>query len=186
MNQLPPLQFSPIFQSYRWGGRRLADWFPGVPASGPVAEAWLVSDEEKHPSRVVGGPLDGCTLAELIQRFGPRLLGKSRLSLGRFPLLLKFLDAHEVLSIQVHPNDEQAARMRPGTRGKTEGWLILQAEPGCKLYAGLRREIDRRALEQSLAADRVPELLHVFEPKEGDAVFVPAGAVHAIGAGLLL
>jgi mannose-6-phosphate isomerase len=186
MNNLPPLQFAPIFQSYPWGGRRFADWFPNAPANGPVAEAWLVSDEEKHPSRVAGGPLDGMTLAELIQRFGPRLLGKSRLSGGRFPLLLKFLDAREVLSIQVHPNDEQAARMRPGTRGKTEGWAILQAEPGSTLYAGLRRGIDRHALEQSLAAGRTPELLHAFEPKAGDAVFVPAGAVHAIGAGLML
>jgi mannose-6-phosphate isomerase len=186
MNRLPPLQFAPVFQTYPWGGRRLADWFPTAPPNGPVAEAWLISDEEKHPGRVAGGPLDDCTLAELIQRFGPQLLGQSRLSGGRFPLLLKLLDARELLSIQVHPNDEQAARMRPGTRGKTEAWVILKAEPGSTLYAGLRRGIDRRALEQSLAADRVPELMHVLEPKAGDGVFVPAGAVHAIGAGLML
>jgi mannose-6-phosphate isomerase len=186
MNTLPPLQFAPIFQSYPWGGRQLADWYPSAPASGPVAEAWLVSDEEKHPSRVAGGPLDGITLAELIQRFGPRLLGRARRPGGRFPLLLKFLDAREVLSVQVHPNDEQAARLRPGTLGKTEAWVILHAEPASILYVGLKPGSDRSALEQALAAGRVPDLLHTFEPNAGDGVFVPAGTVHAIGAGLML
>ena len=103
MASLPPLQFAPIFKPYPWGGRRLTDWFPSAPESGPVAEAWLVSDEEKNPSSVAGGPLDGQTLTELIARYGPRLVGRGTFRGDRFPLLLKCLDAREVLSVQVHP-----------------------------------------------------------------------------------
>ena len=135
---IPPLKFAPIFQPYPWGGRRLAGWFAGAPESGPLAEAWIVSAEDKHPSRIMGGPFDGLTIAELIQRFGSRLIGSAECPNGRFPLLLKFLDARELLSVQVHPTDEQAARLRPGTAGKTEAWVILHAEPGSKLYVGLK------------------------------------------------
>lgn len=186
MKLIPPLQFSPIFQSYPWGGRRLANWFADAPASGPVAEAWIVSAEEKNPSRVKGGPLSGLTIAELIHRFGSRLIGRAKFPDGRFPILLKFLDAQEVLSVQVHPTDEQARRLRPGTAGKTEAWVILQAEPGSKLYVGLKPGVDRQRLEQAIHDEQVPELLHQFEPRRGDVVFVPAGTIHAIGAGLLL
>lgn len=186
MRSIPPLRFTPIFQPYPWGGRRLANWLTGAPASGPIAEAWIVSAEEKHPSRVEGGPLNGLTIADLIERFGSSLTGRAKCPSGRFPLLLKFLDARELLSVQVHPNDEQAEQLRPGTVGKTEAWVILQAAPGSKLYAGLKPGIDRRALEDAIRAERLPEVLHAFGPRPGDVVFVPAGTVHAIGAGLLL
>src|SRR5262245_32692878 len=96
---LPPLQFEPVFQQYLWGGRRLAEGFPQAPAEGPIAEAWLVSDEVKNPSRVLGGPYAGRTLRQMMDEFGPQLLGRAHRPYQRFPLLLKLLDAREPLSV---------------------------------------------------------------------------------------
>ncbi len=156
------------------------------PATGPIAEAWIVSDEQKSPSRVAGGPLAGLTLADLVHRFGSRLTGNARCPGGHFPLLLKFLDARETLSVQVHPTDEQAERLRPGTLGKTEAWVILDAEPGSKLYFGLQPGTDRNALKRAIRDEQTPEVMQTIEPRRGDVIFVPAGTVHAIGAGLML
>ena len=125
MDDLPlyPLRFAPIFKSYLWGGRALADWFPSALANEPLAEAWLVSDEAANPSRVLDGPLAGRSLRELMASAGPRLLGATCPSDGRFPLLLKFLDAAAALSVQVHPTDEQAARINPhGAARPKPGW----------------------------------------------------------------
>jgi mannose-6-phosphate isomerase len=180
---LSPLQFEPIFQQYLWGGRRLVEWFPQAPAEGPVAEAWLISDEAKFPSRVAAGPHAGRTLRELTAEFGPRLLGSRYRPGEHFPLLLKLLDAREPLSVQVHPND---ARAGPGQRGKTEAWIVLRAEPGARIYAGLRAGAGERALRDAIEAKCVAEVLHSFEPQAGDCVFLPAGTVHALGAGLLV
>jgi mannose-6-phosphate isomerase len=105
---------------------------------------------------------------------------------GRFPLLLKFLDTQAALSVQVHPNDEQAAMHQAKGQGKTEAWVILRAEPGAQIYAGLVAATDRLALERAVQEKRVPEVLHAVEPTAGDCIFLPAGTVHAIGAGLLL
>ena len=104
----------------------------------------------------------------------------------RFPLLFKFLDAREPLSVQVHPNDEQAARLDPPDLGKTEAWVVLAAEPGSMIYAGLKRGFDRRALEREVVRGTTDLCLHRFEPQVGDCVFIPAGTVHALGGGLLI
>jgi mannose-6-phosphate isomerase len=180
---LTPFQFEPIFQQYLWGGRRLAEWFPQAPADGPIAEAWLISDEAKFPSRVAQGPQAGRTLRELAVEFGPRLLGSRHRPGERFPLLLKLLDAREPLSVQVHPDDVHAG---PGNSGKTEAWVVLHAERGARIYAGLRDGVDERSLRDAIEANRVVEVLHSFEPKVGECVFLPAGTVHALGAGLLV
>ncbi len=180
---LSPLQFEPIFQPYLWGGRRLAEWFPQAPAEGPIAEVWLISDEAKFRSRVAGGPHAGRTLRELMNEFGPRLIGHHYRPGARFPLLVKLLDAREPLSVQVHPNDAQAGQ---GQCGKTEAWVVLHAEPGARIYAGLCEGVDKAALRCAIEAKRVEEVLHSFEPKAGDCVFLPAGTVHALGAGLLI
>jgi mannose-6-phosphate isomerase len=177
---LTPFQFEPIFQSYMWGGRRLAEWYAHAPVEGPIAEAWLISDEAKFPSRVKRG---GSTLRQLMDEFGQRLLGCRHRPGERFPLLLKFLDAREPLSVQVHPNNEQAG---PGCCGKTEAWVVLHAEPGSRVYAGLRAGVGEQELRRALEAKRVAEVLHSFEPRAGDCVFLPAGTVHALGAGLLI
>src|SRR5437868_6541616 len=139
MDELYPLRFVPIFKDYLWGGRRLADWLPGAPADGPVAEAWLVSDEEAHPSVVADGPLRGLSLRHLTARFGGRVFGRP--ANGRFPLLLKFLDAKSALSVQVHPTDDRAAQTNVDARGKTEAWVVLHADGGTRIYAGLKRGV---------------------------------------------
>jgi mannose-6-phosphate isomerase len=182
MDSITPLHFRPIFQQYLWGGRRLAEWFGDAPSNGPIAEAWLVSDEAKNPSIVADGPLAGHSLRDI----SPRVLGPGHRPGERFPVLLKFLDARDHLSVQVHPNDAQAALVGPDERGKTEAWVILRTEPGSRIYAGLRRGVDERELRRATTEGRVAEALHQFEPRAGDCIFLPAGTVHAIGAGLML
>lgn len=181
VDELPLIAFEPVFQPYVWGGRRLAEWFATAPSTGPIAEAWILSDEEKFPTRAASGPFQGRTLQQLAESFPRQITGLDPTT--RFPLLLKLLDAQQPLSVQVHPNDEQAG---PGKRGKTEAWVVLHAEPGSFLYAGLRPGVDRPQIEQALRHGTLPELLHRIEVRAGDCVFLPAGTVHAIGSGLLL
>jgi mannose-6-phosphate isomerase len=183
---LLPLRFEPILRPMLWGGNRLAEWLTGAPSREPIGEAWILSDEGEQLSRVADGPFQGRTLRELLQQNGPRLLGRPLPEDGRFPLLLKFIHAQRDLSVQVHPNDEQAAKNQAGGKGKTEGWVVIQAETGAKIYAGLKPGVDRAAVENALRDQRVPEILHAAEPEPGDAFFLPAGTMHAIGAGLVL
>lgn len=186
---LYPLQFEPIFKSTLWGGQRLRPMLRRPDSSDePIGEAWILSDEGDSLSRVTEGPLAGQTLRDLIETYGERLLGSSRLPGGRFPLLLKLLEARKPLSVQVHPDDEQAASMtgNPTAQGKTEAWVILEAEADSQLYAGLRAGTDEGKLRRSLDDNTAANLLHTFHPQPGDCVFLEAGTVHAIGAGLLL
>ena len=193
-----PLRFEPVFRNYIWGGRRLPrDWNKSVSENGPVAESWEVVDHDQGQSRVRFGNLAGKTLGELMRSSGPELVGAQvwndingaaiPVSLrGRFPLLFKFLDACQNLSVQVHPNDEQAAKLSPPDLGKTEAWLVLDAEPGSRIYAGLKDGIDRIQFERALQQGAAEECLHWLEPSPGDCVLIPAGTVHAIGGGLLI
>jgi mannose-6-phosphate isomerase len=124
-------------------------------------------------------------MADLVAGTGGELLGRHHPQ-PRFPLLFKFLDASKMLSVQVHPDDAGAAKLEPPDLGKTEAWVILAAEPGSLLYVGLKPGIDRWTLEREIARGACDMCLHRFEPKVGDCVFVPAGVVHTIGAGLLV
>jgi mannose-6-phosphate isomerase len=186
MSELPPLQFQPILREYLWGGRQL-----GTELGKPIgdgdhyAESWEVVDHGADQSVVVDGPFAGTTLHELVTQHGPALLGQ-HYPQRQFPLLLKFLDARQTLSVQVHPNDAQAAELDPPDLGKTEAWVVLAAELGSKIYAGLKPAVDRGRLEQALAAGKCDECLHEFEPRVGDCILIEAGTVHAIGAGLLI
>ena len=123
--------------------------------------------------------------AELVRDHGEALLGKHHPQ-RRFPLLIKLLDAQQKLSVQVHPNDEQAARLDPPDLGKTEAWVVLAAEPDSRIYSGLKRGFDRPALERELSRGTCELCLHQFEPRVGDCIFIPAGTVHALGAGLMI
>ncbi len=190
--RLHPLRFEPIYKHLIWGGRRFASIL-GRPL-GPepdYAESWEVADHGDDVSRVAEGPLTGRSLSELLGEWPEELLGRaggsgtSGVSRPQFPLLVKFLDAHRVLSVQVHPDDEQARRL-VGDNGKTEAWVILHAEPGSVIYAGLRPGVAREALARGMAESRVEPLLHRFEPRAGDCVLIPAGTVHAIGPGIVL
>ena len=183
---LGPLRFQSLLKRAIWGGRRLATVL-GKPL-GPgddYAEAWEISDHGPDQSIVAEGPRRGMTLAELMASHNADLLGKHA-GLARFPLLVKWIDAHDRLSVQVHPNDAQAAALAPGESGKTEAWLVLDAEPGSRIYAGLKPGVTRAALQQAIGDNRVTDCLHSFDAAPGDCVFIPAGTVHALGAGLLL
>ncbi len=188
--RLYPLRFEPIFKSMLWGGHRLPPLLDSPQTSAePIGEAWMLSDHGDHPSRVLDGPLAGTTLRTLMEQAPQKILGSRRAANQRFPLLLKFLDARLPLSVQVHPTDAQAAELVPNgqdARGKTEAWVILETQPGAVLYAGLRPGTSPEALRRALAENTVDEVLHVLEPQPGDCVFLPAGTVHAIGAGLVL
>lgn len=183
---LEPFHFRPIFKEYVWGGRRLGSVL-GKPIgeADRYAESWEIVDHGTDQSVVADGPLAGTTLHELVTKHGAELLGRHHPQ-RQFPLLLKFLDAHLTLSVQVHPNDAQAAKLSPPDLGKTEAWVVLAAERGSKIYAGLKPGVDRARLERELAAGTCDTCLHQFEPRAGDCVFLKAGTVHALGDGLLI
>lgn len=168
-----------------WGGSYLQTWLTGSAAPQPIGEAWILSDEGTACSTVADGPLKGRTLRDLIQADCRAVLGSAAVA-AKFPLLLKFLDARDNLSVQVHPDDMQAARLRPGNFGKTEAWVIIGVQPGGRIYAGLKPGVDAPIFQQALKHGGVAELLHAFEPRIGDFVFLPAGTVHAIGGGIRL
>jgi mannose-6-phosphate isomerase len=182
---LYPLRFKPIFKSAIWGGRRLAQMFPHAPAEGPIGESWVLSDQGDNASAVADGPLAGTTLRELMRDRGEELVGPSFVHHNAFPLLLKFIDAALPLSVQVHPDDELAQRLEGQAHGKTEAWIVMHAEPGSRIYAGLRAGVDGAQLERAIAEGKAEEVLHSFEPNPaGDCVFLPAGTVHALGGGI--
>jgi len=186
MPQLYPLRFKPILRRYLWGGRRLQTVMGKSLGEGDdYAESWEVVDHGEDQSVVSAGPLRGLTLGQLVQEQGAALFGRHHPQ-QQFPLLFKFLDAHRNLSVQVHPNNEQASRLDPPDLGKTEAWVIVHAEPGGTIYAGLKRGFDQAALERELDRGTTQLCLHSFEPQTGDCVFIPAGTVHALGAGLVV
>jgi mannose-6-phosphate isomerase len=181
-----PLQFQPILKRIRWGGRRLGTVL-GKPIgdANDYAESWEIADCGPDQSLVAEGPFAGWTLSRLVADKRTALFGSDR-GRAHFPLLIKFLDCNDRLSVQVHPNDEQARRMGRGENGKTEAWVILEARPDSRIYAGLKPGVDRRSLERHLDAGTVEECLHSFPARAGDCVFVPAGTVHTLGEGILL
>jgi mannose-6-phosphate isomerase len=173
-----------------WGDRRLGDVLGKPLDSGQAyGESWEVSDHALHQSQVASGPLAGRTLRQLMEQDAAALLGEAASKLKRFPWLIKFLDAHDWLSVQVHPDEKSVARLWPGEGSKTEAWFILQAASGSRIYAGLRPGMDEKKLRAALSADQgrsIVDCLHSFEPRAGDCVFLPAGTVHAVGGGVLL
>ncbi len=186
MPPLYPLRFEPLYKRYLWGGRRLQEVLgKDLPPGDDYAESWEIADHASGQSVVAAGPLKGTTLHELVVTRGQELLGKHAPQ-PRFPLLFKLLDAQKVLSVQVHPNDAAAAKLTPPDLGKTEAWVVLHAEPGSVVYAGLKRGFDRPALEREVVRGTSELCLHKFEPKVGDCIFIPAGVVHALGAGLVI
>lgn len=181
-----PLLFQPIYRRYVWGGRRFETALGrSLPEGNDFAESWELVDRDTDQSVVAAGPLGGRTLGDMVRSQGRELLGRHA-PLPRFPLLFKFLDACHDLSVQVHPDDARAARLVPPDRGKTEAWYVIDAAPGSRIYAGLRPGTTRETLAAAIAAGRCADVLHSFEPRAGDCVFIPAGTVHAIGAGLLV
>ena len=182
-----PLTFRPIFKERVWGGRRLAELYGKPLPDGPIGESWELVDREEDQSVVDAGPLTGATLHELWTDHREELFGAAGGACGdvRFPLLVKLLDARETLSLQVHPPAHVAPEL--GGEPKSEVWLITHATEDAHVYAGLRRGVTREQFERALRADGdLPQLLHRMPVEAGDALAVPSGRVHAIGAGNVL
>jgi len=179
---LYPLRFEPIYQYRLWGGRRLSSLLSApLPGDGPIGEAWLLSDRSDHQSLVANGPLKGKSIGQLMGQFREQLMGKLASRFRRFPLLLKFLDAHELLSVQVHPSKAHPELIPAGDTAKTEAWVVIEAEKGSHIYAGLRLGTTADTLRKSLDDGTIADHLVCIVPKPGDAVFIPAGTVHTLG-----
>ena len=177
---LYPLTFRPIFKERVWGGRNLERLYKKeIPPRVPIGESWEITDRPEGVSVIANGPLAGKDLRWLMEHRRPALLG-SEIS-DRFPLLIKILDAQEKLSLQVHPPAALAARL--GGEPKTEMWYIADAAPGAELYVGLRNGVTREQFEQGIQDGSVAGCVHTVSVKAGDAMFLPSGRVHAIGAG---
>lgn len=172
-----------------WGGRRLNTLYgKKLPGDTPVGEAWLVSDHAQHVSVVSDGPLAGRGLDELLANSPDALLGThARPTIhGRFPLLLKLLDASEWLSVQIHPNDTQAAKLGEPDAGKTEMWHIVDAAPDSELICGLNTKVSPEQFRKALEHGMIDEVLQRIPVEAGSSVYVRAGTVHAIGTGIVL
>jgi mannose-6-phosphate isomerase len=179
---LYPLRFEPIYQYRLWGGRRLADLLTApLPGDDPIGEAWVLSDRGDHASRVADGPLKGRTVAQLMDRYPEQMLGKLADRFSRFPLLLKFLDVRELLSLQVHPSDDRKDLLPAGETGKTEAWVVLEEGTKSRIYAGLKPGTTADDLRRAVASGVVADNVASFVPKQGDGVLVPAGTVHSLG-----
>ncbi len=187
MNNLYPLKFEPILLDKIWGGKKLRDVLKKSNAGESAGESWEISSVDGNISVVADGFLKGNNIQELIEVYMGDLIGDSvyeKFGL-EFPLLIKFIDANDDLSIQVHPDDEIASE-RHGSFGKSEMWYVMQAEKGAKLISGFRKKVNKEQYIDSLNENKIPDLLKAEEVSEGDVFFIPAGRVHAIGSGILL
>ena len=180
-----PLKLNPIFKSRIWGGRKLADVFgKDLPGDDKIGESWELADLEHDRCRIANGCFADKTLREVISQYPQEITADTNFS-GAFPLLIKLLDAQDVLSVQVHPDIETCRRMGTG-EPKTECWYIISAEAGAVIYKGLRKGVTRENFAEAIENGTVAELLEKIKVQAGQCHFLPAGTAHAIGAGLLI
>ncbi len=180
-----PLVFRPILKTRVWGGETLK-CRPGVAPKEPVGESWELADHGADSTVVASGELAGKSLRDLFERDRYGLCGEAidPANPDVFPLLLKLIDPCADLSVQVHPDDAYAGKKVVGELGKTEAWYVLEAQPGAKIYKGFKPGVTREILQQALKAGTVADTLNAFEASAGDVVYLPAGVVHALGAGV--
>jgi mannose-6-phosphate isomerase len=179
------LKFHPLCKERVWGGRSLARLYnKPLPPEIPVGESWEISDRPGDVSLIANGPLAGKDLRWLMETHTAELFGEAAPPPARFPLLVKILDAREMLSLQVHPPAAVAARL--GGEPKTELWYVAAAAPGAEIFAGLRRGVTRAAFEQAMARGNLAECIHRIPVSTGDALLLPSGRVHALGGGLVI
>jgi mannose-6-phosphate isomerase len=184
LNVTAPLVFKPIFQKRIWGGRKLAELFgKALPPNERIGESWEIVDRLEAQSIIASGPLKGKTLNELWIEHREEIFG-SLLDTPRFPLLLKLLDAEQKLSLQVHPPEKIAAKL--GGEPKSEFWYVAAAEPDAELFVGFQESMTRDQFEKILRNGTAAHHVHTIRVKSGDAIFLPAGCLHGIGAGNLL
>ncbi|HEV3118021.1 MAG TPA: type I phosphomannose isomerase catalytic subunit [Gemmataceae bacterium] len=187
LSTLTAVRFIPYLRPMVWGGRRLGEVLgKTLPSDECYGESWEVSDHPQHRSVIATGADAGQTLRCLMQEHPEQLLGSAARRHVTFPWLVKFLDACDWLSVQVHPDEEAVKRLWPGEGSKTEAWFVLDAAPGSRIYAGLLPGVHEKELRASLAAGKAADCLHHFQPKTGDCLYLPAGTVHAVGGGVLM
>lgn len=182
-----PLKFKPILKERLWGGTKLKEVFGKPIESDITGESWELSTVPGDISVVANGSLEGKSLQELIDSNAEELLGKSVVErFGKeFPILIKFIDAKQDLSIQLHPNDA-LAKERHNSFGKTEMWYIMDADPKAELIVGFNKDVTKEEYAESVANDTLLDLLNYEQVKEGDTFFINTGKIHAIGAGVML
>lgn len=178
---LYPLRLEPIHQYRVWGGVALSNLLPVSAPKDSIGEAWLLSDRAEHRSVVADGPLRGWTINRLLNEASEDLFGSQAGQFHRFPVLLKFLNARTMLSIQVHPSDEQKNCLPPDESGKSEAWVVLETGTNSRVYSGLKPGTTQKTLAKATETSSVVDHLSSFTPKPGDCLFIPAGTVHSLG-----
>ncbi len=184
---MQPIKFQPLLKQTLWGGDKIVTFKHLDSQLENVGESWEISGVKDNETIVKEGPLKGKSLNEVVAELKDRLVGKENYQRfgDEFPLLIKFIDARQDLSIQVHPNDE-IAHKQGKPRGKTEMWYLMESEPGAKLYCGLKKQITPDQYKEMVDNDTICDALAQYEVKEGDCFFLPAGRIHAIGSGCFL
>ena len=183
-----PLKFEPIFKTIVWGGEKIAPYKGVKTEQKHIGESWELSGVKGNESIVSEGPLKGRSIASLVKEYKEKLVGRHvyENTGDEFPLLIKFIDALTDLSIQVHPNDELAAERHNGSKGKTEMWYVVAAEPGAHLYAGLKEKLTPEEYASKVADGSITDALARHDVHPGDVFFLPAGRIHAICGGCFI
>ena len=183
--EIYPFKFKPIFKERIWGGRKLGEIFAkDLPSSVKIGESWELADLPDDISVITNGPLAGRTISYVLKKYPGQITGDENFS-GPFPLLIKLLDAQDILSVQVHPDKQTCLRTGQGDP-KTECWYIISAEPGAVIYKGLKTSVTKEQFAKAIETGDVEKMLTKVEVKPGECHLLPAGTTHAIGAGLLI
>lgn len=184
-----PLLFEPVLKDYIWGGRNLEKLGRQLPPTGVIAESWEIAGHKDGTTRVANGRFTGLLLTELQEKLGLDLIGTRSAwaqERGKFPLLIKLLDANRPLSVQVHPEDDYALANEGNELGKTEMWVVLQAEPAAEVILGVAQKTTPEQFRAAIEEGQLEPYLHRLRVKAGDHICVPAGSLHAIMGGLLI
>ncbi len=179
------MKLKPSYKDYLWGGHRLVDEYHKDYSGSVLAESWELSCYPDSPSTIANGPYEGKTLREYIDAQGNTVLGTNCRKFRDFPILVKFIDAKESLSIQVHPDNAYALK-NEGQYGKTEMWYVMEAEEGSFLYYGFEHEISKEEFEERIKNNTLTEVLHAAPVRKGDVFFIESGTLHAIGKGIMI
>ena len=178
-------KLSPAFKDYLWGGTKLREVYGKKCDYDKVAESWELSTHQAGQSVIEGGEHDGLTLSAYIEKCGKEILGTNCARFSEFPVLIKFIDAKEPLSVQVHPSDEYALRVE-GEYGKAEMWYVVASDPGASLYFGVNKALTKEEFKEHIENNTLTDVLYKADVKPGDVFFIQSGTIHAIGAGILI
>jgi mannose-6-phosphate isomerase len=184
---LYPLKFKPVYKDYLWGGRNLEKFWKQLP-EGVVAESWEISCNPAGVSIISNGEFQGISLLELIEKYSRQIVGNAlpQKDMDKFPLLIKLIDANDWLSVQVHPQDSYAQVHENGELGKHEMWYVIAAKPGARLVYGVLPGVTRETFSQAIKENTIDRCLNYIEVSPGDILNIPAGLVHATGAGIIV